>query len=117
MGVIESFGPNTTTELKEGARVIGQPWGAGTFQEYVVVDTDKLVSISLDAIPFQVSPGSPRATALGVCGGRRRQAGDFFRCRFGEFYNLILSAVGQSLRAKHLGGVRCGHSDNLLSPG
>ncbi len=46
VGVVDTIGPDTKTDLKEGDRVIGQPWGSGTWQQYVAVDASQLVSTS-----------------------------------------------------------------------
>lgn len=46
LGVVESVPSGTKTDVKEGTRIIGQPWGVGTWQEFAAVDADKLVRMT-----------------------------------------------------------------------
>jgi NADPH:quinone reductase-like Zn-dependent oxidoreductase len=48
VGVVDTIGPNTNTDLKQGDRVIGQPWSSGTWQQYVVNEASKLLPVAAE---------------------------------------------------------------------
>jgi hypothetical protein len=44
LGVVEELGPSTSGTFRPGQRVVGMPFAAGTWQQYVLANEENLVS-------------------------------------------------------------------------